>query len=285
MRQTRRRKRAEDPLASRDGVRGVLDGVARRLGEWAPAGERELGSLLRAAERAERAPERQEGRGRPPRWEQVELREAVRALRRELAARRPSRIAPRTFVEHYLSILTFPDDVADALETGTVNLFEAEQLARLSAARLGLRAAAARRRRAEVLAAHLAAAESGARLRARVNAVLEESSAKDGAAAESPPTIAEAAATLEKELEAMQRALRRRDRDEDLGPAPASPDARPDHLFYEHLRGIAFALEGIKPNDLTSEDLARVLDRADALLLTLQQIQRRGGRRAAVTLR
>lgn len=278
MRQTRRRRRAEDPLASRAVVRGVLDGVARRLGDWAPTGERELGSLLRAAERAERAPERREGRGRPPRWHRTELREAVRALRRELAARKLSRIGARTFVEHYLSILVFPDDVAEALESGAVNLFEAEQLARLSPARLGVRASLARRRRAEVLAAHLAAAESGARLRARVNALLGANVATDGAAAEIAPTLAEAAAKLETELEVMRRAQRRRDREADFDPAPAVPEARPDHLFYEHLRGIAFALESIGPGDLLPEDLARVLDQADHLLLSLQRARRRGRR-------
>ncbi len=278
---TRRRKRIADPLASRAAIRGVLDGMRRRLGAWAPTMERELVGLVRSAERADRKPTGQEGRGRPPQWSRAELREALRSLRRELAGRRTSRIGARTFADHYLSVLAFPDDVAEALESGSVNLFEAEQLARLTATKLGVRSATARRRRADVLATHLSAAESGARLWVRVSDII--AMAANSEETKKPVTstsIAEAAAKLEKELDAIRRSQRRREPDVDLGHRARVPAPDPAHLFYEHLTGIAFVLDAIRPADLRSDDLHRVLDRADALLLSLQQIKRRGGRRA-----
>lgn len=258
----------------------MLDAVRRRLGAWAPETERELVGLVRSAERADRKPNGQEGRGRPPRWSRAELREALRSLRRELAGRRTPHIGARTFADHYLTVLAFPDDVAEALESGRVNLFEAEQLARLTATRLGVRSAAARRRRADVLRAHIGAAESGARLRARVGDVLAKPVRSEEAEPVSSTSIAEAAAKLEKELDAIRRSQRRREPDVDVGPRAKIPAPDPAHLFYEHLTGIAFVLDAIRPTDLRSDDLHRVLDRADALLLSLQQIKRRGGRRA-----
>lgn len=278
MRITRRRQRIADPLASRAAIRSVLDGFRRGLGMWAPTTESELVGLARAAERAERMPVRKEGRGRPPRWDRAQLAAALRSLRRELAGRRLSRVGARTFVDHYLSILAFPSDVASALESGTVNLFEAEQLARLTATRLGVRAAAARRRRTDVLAAHLDAGESGARLRTRVGDLLAQAASSEEAETLTAISIAEAAAKLEKELETVRRSQRHREPDVDLGPRARIPAPDPAHLFYEHLTGIAFVLDAIRPTDLNPEDLNRVLDRADALLLTLQQIRRRGRR-------
>lgn len=277
MRNTRRRRRTADPLASRVAIRGVLDGLRQRLGAWAPGAERELVGLVRSAERAERNPDRQEGRGRPPLWDREELAAALRALRRELAGRGLSRVGARTFVDHYLSILAFPDDVAEALESGTVNLFEAEQLARLTATRLGVRSAAARRRRADVLAAHLGASESGARLRTRIGDLLAKAASSEGAEPLTATSIAEAAARLEKELDAMRRSHRRVERDADLGPRARIPAPDAAQLFYEHLTGIAFALDEVRPVDLNPDDLTRVLDRADALLLALQQIRRGSG--------
>jgi hypothetical protein len=98
-------------------------------------------------------------------------------------------------------------------------------------------------------------------------------------------SIAEAAANLEKELDAMRRSGRHGGTDPDLGPRARIPAPDPAHLFYEHLTGIAFVLDEVGPADLNPDDLARVLDRADALLLALQQIRRRSGRgsrRAAI---
>jgi hypothetical protein len=129
-----------------------------------------------------------------------------------------------------------------------------------------------------VLVAHLGAGESGARLRARVSDLLAKVEKREEAEPGSTTSIAEAAAELEKELDAIRRSQRRRERDVDLGPGPKIPAPDPAHVFYEHLTGIAFVLDAIRPTDLNPEDLNRVLDRADALLLTLQQIRRRGRR-------
>jgi hypothetical protein len=55
-----------------------------------------------------------------------------------------------------------------------------------------------------------------------------------------------------------------------LLPGPRPPGASPDRLFSEHLRGTAFALDAIASGDLDEDDLARILDRADSLMLALQ---------------
>jgi hypothetical protein len=48
------------------------------------------------------------------------------------------RLSVATFVDHYMRLLDFPADVLESLSKGEVNLFEAEQLARVTAARLGV---------------------------------------------------------------------------------------------------------------------------------------------------
>lgn len=280
MRETRRRKRTRDPLASRAAVGGVLEGLRRRLGAKAPAAARDLAGLVRAAERAEREPDRQAGRGRPPRWEAPELRRALDALRRELSDQGLARIGARTFAGHYLSILAFPPDVAEALESGRVNLFEAEQLARLTGRRLGLKASAARCMRSRVLAAHVDASESGARLRARVADLLASRDMPEVRRVVDELSVADASARLERELDAIRRRQRREDRGTNPEPGPKVSAPSPDHLFYEQLRAVAFALDAIRPGDLVPEDLERVLDLSDALVLAIQSIRRRGGRRA-----
>jgi hypothetical protein len=78
------------------------------------------------------------------------------------------RVSFASFVDHYLRVLDFPSDVQDALSLNEINLFEAEQLTRLSSKRLGFTSAQARRKRSDLLNAHIQARLSGARLRQRV---------------------------------------------------------------------------------------------------------------------
>jgi hypothetical protein len=65
------------------------------------------------------------------------------------------RVSFASFVDHYLRILDFPSDVQDALSRNEINLFEAEQLARLSSKRLGFTSAQARRKRSDLLSTHI----------------------------------------------------------------------------------------------------------------------------------
>jgi len=72
-----------------------------------------------------------------------------------------SHISLARFVDHYLRLIAFPADVLAALSNGEINLFEAAQLARVTASRLGHTSSQARRTRADLLSTHLQTKESG----------------------------------------------------------------------------------------------------------------------------
>lgn len=74
---------------------------------------------------------------------------------------RETRISVRSFIGQYLPILDFPRDVREALERGDLNLFEAHQLARLTARKLGGTDGEARSLRKRLLDAHVLAQGSG----------------------------------------------------------------------------------------------------------------------------
>ena len=260
MRTTRRRKRQPDPLASAAAVRAVFDELRRRLPEIIPTDEKRLASLLRAAIWAERSRAGSSPRGRRSRWPPRDLARVAAALRDILGRGTSSRKDARSFVDHYLRLLSFPADVLEALERGEVNLFEAEQLARVTPKALGLSSSSARTRRRQLLRAHLAAQQSGQRLRMRVNALLNSDSAEE-ADLPSPQVsheILAAAAQLEAEL------------------AGASDEVEPDptHLFYELLASIAHALGKLEPDDLTEEVQKQLFSHGDAILLVLQKLER-----------
>ena len=134
----------------------------------------------------------------------------------------------RSFVGQYLPILDFPKDIREALARGDTNLFEAHQLARLSAKKLGGTDGEARLLRKRLLEAHLLAQGSGTLLRARVKEVL-------GEAREPDPT----------ETEVM--AVGKADELLEADPLDAS------HLFFEELRMISRALREIAPEEVTDE--------------------------------
>lgn len=169
---TRRRTRRPDPLASRPAVRAVLAQLQSALGPTSPQTEKDFVSLLRATGHAARHPQVTSVRGRKSRWSAYD-KSRVRLLLTDCLARGTKRVAVRSFLEHYLLILEFPADVAEALEAGTLNLFEAEELARLSAKRLHLSETKSRQRRQAFLKAHLQAQASGVRLKAQVDAALQ----------------------------------------------------------------------------------------------------------------
>src|SRR5262249_28490549 len=91
---------------------------------------------------------------------------------RAILDRGTKRVGLRSFVEHYLLIPRFPEEVVKALERGEINLFEAEQLARLIPDRTGIPEDRMRKWRLALLGTHLQSGESGARLKARVDALL-----------------------------------------------------------------------------------------------------------------
>ena len=150
----------------------------------------------------------------------------------------------------YLPILEFPRDVREPLERGEINLFEAHQLARLTARRMGLTEPEVRSHRRKLLEAHLRAQGSGARLRERVKEALGELSEPS---------------TIETEMVAVEKA------DELLEADPLDST----HLFFEELRRIGRALREIEPEDLTETDMDAVMPVLDELGAVLYQIEKR----------
>jgi hypothetical protein len=178
---------------------------------------------------------------------------------RDILARETS-ISVRSFIGQYLPILDFPRDVREALERGGLNLFEAHQLARLTARKLGGTDGEARGLRKRLLEAHLLAQGSGTMLRQRVKEALGELKEPD-------PT----------ETEVM--AVGKADELLEADPLDAS------HLFFEELRMISRALREIEPGEITDEDLSEIMPAVDQITLTLQKIARRKEREQAKILR
>jgi hypothetical protein len=245
---TRRRTRRPDPLASAGSVEAVLERLSASLPDLIPRSRKNLSSLLNSVRGLYMRQPSETRRGRPARYTREQLLRVDSQLRDLLA--RETRISVRSFVGQYLPILDFPQDVREALERGEVNLFEAHQLARLTAKRLGGTEGEARSLRKKMLESHLLAQGSGPLLRARVKEVLGEMHEPD-------PT--------ETEMLAVGKA------DELLEADPLDAS----HLFFEELRMISRALRAIGPTEITDEDLAEIMPAIDQITLTLQKIERR----------
>src|SRR5215210_8101399 len=135
MKATRRRTRRPDPLASAAGVEAVLASLRSSLSDLIPLSHKNLSSLLNSVRGLYMRQPTESKRGRPARYTREQLLRVDSVLRDLLA--RETRISVRSFVGQYLPILEFPRDVREALERGAMNLFEAHQLARLTASKLG----------------------------------------------------------------------------------------------------------------------------------------------------
>ena len=257
MKATRRRTRRTDPLASVTAVEAVLDSLRTSLPDIIPRSPKNLSSLLNSVRGLYMRRPSETKRGRPARYTREQLLRVDSVLRDLLA--RETRLSVRSFVGQYLPILDFPEDVREALERGDVNLFEAHQLARLTAKKLGGADGEARSLRKRLLETHLLARGSGTLLRARVKEAL-------GEAREPDPTETEVAA---------------------VGKADELLEANPldaSHLFFEELRMISRALREIGPEEVTGEDLSEIMPAVDQITLTLQKIMRRKERGQAKKL-
>ena len=258
MKATRRRTRRLDPLASAEGVGRVLEHLRSSLPELIPHSHKNLSSLLNSVRGLYMRQPAESNRGRPPRYAREQLLRVDSQLRDILA--RETRISVRSFVGQYLPILEFPRDVREALERGDLNLFEAHQLARLTAGKLGGTDVEARSLRKRLLEAHLLAQGSGTLLRARVKDALGEMREPDA---------------TETEVLAVGKA------DELLEADPLDAS----HLFFEELRMISRSLREIKPEEVTDEDLSEIMPAVDQITLTLQKIARRKERAQAKIVR
>lgn len=251
MRATRRRHRTLDPLASREAVHALCDQLRARLPDVIPSSEAHLRRFLYAVRHVERRPATDTLRGRPSRWPRETLTRAAATLRVILELETQGRVSVNSFIGQYFPLLQFPSDVAEALESGRVNLHEAAQLSRLTAARLGCAASAARRQREDILKSHLALQGSQNRLRARVKEALGESAAE----AVSSQNMASVVTQVDELLE--------------IDPQ----DSR--HLFWEEMKRIFFAMREVQLEDLDDEMMEEFMGAMDQVSNVLYRIEKR----------
>lgn len=250
LRATRRRQRRADPLASPQAVRSILETLRSALPALIPHKDKELVRLLQAARHAQRYAATDTKRGRPSKWQRDDLFKVVARLNAILERETSATISFASFVDHYLRLLYFPADVIQALTNEEINLFEAEQLARITDKRLGTTTSQAKRTRAELLASHLQTKAASARLRQRINELLRASTAEAGDGA---------SGDLAAELEAL----------EDFDPYD------PTHLFWEQIKQLGFAFREIRREDVSDEEIEELLKASEPILAIVSRIRRR----------
>lgn len=255
MRANRRRRRVIDPLASPAAIRAVCEQLRERLPALIPKNERDLLRFLYAVRHIERHPASDTRRGRPGRWSRDDLLRAASQLRSVLERETQGRVSLSSFTGQYLSVLHFPADVSNALESGDINLQEAAQLARLTADRLGCSPQAARASRVELLRSHLAVQGSQPRLRARVRELLGELPSEKITS------------------EQMTAVVTRVDEMLEIDPQ----DTR--HLFWEEMKRVFFAMRDTEPEDLDDELMGDFLAAMDGVANVLHRIERRRNER------
>lgn len=249
MRATRRRQRKVDPLASTAAVRSIIEKLRSALPDLIPHKDKELVRLLYAARHAQRYPATDTKRGRPGKWRREDLLSVAARLDDILDREISSHISFASFVDHYLRLPDFPSDVIEVLENGDLNFFEAEQLARVTAVRLGVSPSRAQHTRAELLSSHLQTKASGERLRQRVNELLRASTVE----------VRETGGEFDSGLEDL----------EDFDPYDST------HLFWEQLKQLGFAFREIRREDVTDEEIEELLKASEPILAILSRIQRR----------
>lgn len=208
--------------------------------------------MLRAVRHVNRYPATDTKRGRPGRWRREELLAVGARLSSILERETSSNISLSSFIDHYLRLLDFPSDVLEALSSGQINLFEAEQLARITPERLQGSPSQARKTRAELLSTHVQTRLSGERLRQRVAELLRASANEAGEVGENSP---------EMDLE-------------DFDPY------NPTHLFWDQIKQLGFALRDIRREDVLDEEIDELLKASEPVMTILARIQRRKERGA-----
>jgi len=259
MRATRRRPRNIDPLASPKAVRHVCDLAREHLPELIPSLQKELIRFLYAVRHVERYRATDTGRGRPSRWSRENLLKAAGVLRSILERETSGRVSLSSLIGQYVSMLTFPSDVTEALVSGDINLQEAAQITRLSAVRLDCTLTQARSTRTDVLQAHLRMRSSQNSLRARVKEILGE--------------------TVKVSSEGMTQVVAKVDELLEIDPA----DQR--HFFYEEMKRLFYAMREVEPEDLDDEVLERFMAVADEMSNVLHSIDLKRRRREAKTVK
>jgi hypothetical protein len=221
------------------------------LPEIIPKRDKDLVRMLRAVRHVNRYRATDTKRGRPSRWKREELLSVGSRLSSILERETSSHLSLSSFVDHYLRLLEFPSDVLEALSSGQINLFEAEQLARVTSERLNVSPLQAKRTRSELLSTHLQARLSGERLRQRVAEILRASQNEAGETSENSP---------EMDLE-------------DFDPYD------PTHLFWDQIKQLGFALRDIRREDVLDEEIDDLLLASEPVMTILARIKKRKERK------
>jgi hypothetical protein len=238
-------------------VRNVINQLRDALPDIIPQKDKDLVRMLRAARHAQRYPATDTKRGRPGRWRREDLLKIATRLGDILERETSSHISVASFVDHYLRLLEFPADVSEALASGQINLFEAEQLARITPERLQVTPSQARRTRTDLLSTHLQTKASGTQLRQRVNELLKQPEA----ATQSDESFLEYLEDLE-----------------DFDPYD------PTHLFWEQIKQLGFAFREIRREDVLDEEIEELLKASEPIMAVLSRIQRRKEQRGMTKL-
>jgi hypothetical protein len=238
-------------------VINVINQLRDGLPDIIPQKDKDLVRMLRAVRHAQRYPATDTKRGRPGRWKREELFEVATRLRDILERETSSHISVASFVDHYLRLLEFPSDVTDVLASGEINLFEAEQLARITALRLNGTHGRARRLRADLLSAHMQTKASGSQLRRRVNELLKQ-----------PGAATQADKSSEEDFEDL----------EDFDPYD------PTHLFWEQIKQLGFAFREIRREDVLDGEVEELLKASEPIMAVLSRIRRRKEQRGMTNL-
>ena len=251
MKVNRRRKRKPAPFASADWVHSIFDSLKSVCPFLSSYKDKDLVKLARAIRHVERYSATDTRRGRPSRWPRADIVKVGLTLNQILDRETSGRISVATFVDHYLRILDFPTDVLVALSKEEINLFEAEQLARVTAARFNVSQAEAKRKRADFLLAHIKSRSPGQSLRRRINELLLPPK-PEGVHSFPPSDSIEQRANLE---------------DFELYDST--------HLLWEQIKQLGFAFRDITREDVTDEDIENLIDACDPVMNILIRIQRR----------
>lgn len=205
--------------------------------------------MLRAVRHTQRYQATDTKRGRPSRWKREDLLKVATQLGNILDRETSSRTSVASFIDHYLRLLDFPTEVNAALAAGDINLFEAEQLARVTPERLQSASRTAKSVRYQLLSTHIQTKESGERLRRRVNELLRNTSTV---------TIDEMTSKAQ-DIEDL----------EDFDPYDST------HLFWEQIKQLGFAFRDIRREDVTDEEIEELLKASEPIMTVLAKIQRR----------
>lgn len=253
MKNTLRRQRQFDPLATPGGVREILAKLRALSPTIFPENEEAMCSLLNAARYVEKKSLANSTRGRPNLWPPEVLSEAIALLRELLARETHGRVSTQTFIGQHLRLLSFPPEIANALEFGQINKQEAAALARLTADRLQLTEEKAQELRVGMLKTHAEIQGSQNQLRNKVKEVLGEVSIF------SRETLALGVQKSDTLLEFDRLDVK--------------------HIFFETMRDLFYAIRTLNPEDLTDEDISAFMNSADSLSNTLKGIELRITRR------